>query len=179
MYEKSSTIHGAMQSRLRENSVEEVSKLIIRGSTAADVAILIDFMSEVDRLESFSGNSRQDEHINEEMIALLRSCVSFVAIDGSEIVGAVSILVRSLPNNQQENVSRAALVFLLAVSERWRRRRVGTRLLATALSWINDQEISDVTLTVRTANEGAIQLYKSFGFNPVALTMHKDVFHKN
>lgn len=148
-------------------------QLNIRRSTPSDIPVLIDFMRDIDRSESLLGNTRPGQFVTDETTALLETCVSFLAIIQSEFIGAISVLTRSQPGAESELHERYALIYLLAVQENWRNQGVGSRLLQHILSWIKDEKIGQVTLTVKTTNEGAMRLYRSFGFTPLALTMHR------
>jgi ribosomal-protein-alanine N-acetyltransferase len=55
----------------------------------------------------------------------------------------------------------------LAVSEPWRRRGVGRRLLETVLDAMAEAGIAEVFLEVRVSNQGARRLYARYGFDEV------------
>jgi ribosomal-protein-alanine N-acetyltransferase len=55
----------------------------------------------------------------------------------------------------------------LAVHPEYRRRKVATRLLATALQSMLDAGVRRVTLDVRAGNIAAQRLYRKFGFYTV------------
>jgi ribosomal protein S18 acetylase RimI-like enzyme len=147
-------------------------QLNIRRSDPSDFPVLHDFMREVDRIESLRGNRNPGQFITDQTTVLLESCESFLAIVQSEIIGAASVLVQSLPDAKGELNERLGHIYLIAVKENWRNQGIGGRLLQSALSWLKDEKISEITLTVKTANDGAVRFYRSYGFDPVALTMH-------
>ena len=79
----------------------------------------------------------------------------FVAVAGGHIVGSVAVADRR----------RSGLVDLgMQIAKPWRRRRIGTLLLERALAWAQDAGAHKVTLQVWPWNEGAIALYRRFGF---------------
>jgi ribosomal protein S18 acetylase RimI-like enzyme len=149
--------------------------LTIRQSHGPDMPVLIDFMRDVARMETLRGNLRMGDLINDQSITLLEKCVSFLAIIHAEIVGAASILLPVSHDVEDQPRARFALLFLIAVKEDWRNQGIGRRLMQTALSWCKDEQIDNITLTVKTANEGAIRFYRSFGFDSAALTMHRRI----
>jgi ribosomal-protein-alanine N-acetyltransferase len=57
----------------------------------------------------------------------------------------------------------------LAVSEGFRRRGVGSRLLTELLDIARPRRIELVTLEVRASNRAAINLYEKFGFGAIAM----------
>jgi len=150
-------------------------QLNILRSDPSDFQVLLDFMLEVDRIESLLENRSPGQLITEQTVALLESCESFLAIVQSEIIGTVSVLVQSLPDAKGQPDKKLGHIYLLAVKENWRNRGIGSRLLQSALSWLKDEKISEITLTVNTENDRAVRLYRAFGFDPVALTMHRRI----
>lgn len=55
-------------------------------------------------------------------------------------------------------------IMLIAVNSAWRRRGLGSRLLAELLAEGRERGCRLVTLEVRAGNHAAIALYRSFGF---------------
>ena len=82
-----------------------------------------------------------------------------VAEDEVGIVGYAGLLV----------VESDAHITTMAVDERARRQRLGTRLMMELISAAVDLGAGHITLEVRMSNEGAQHLYQRFGFSPVGL----------
>ena len=55
------------------------------------------------------------------------------------------------------------------VSEEYRNKGIGTKLLAHLVSLAISYRVVNITLEVRVSNQTAINLYKKFGFREVAL----------
>ncbi len=62
-----------------------------------------------------------------------------------------------------------AHITTFAVDPRWRRRRVGERLLLALLDLAVDRHAQEATLEVRLSNLAARRLYEKYGFRPVGL----------
>jgi [ribosomal protein S18]-alanine N-acetyltransferase len=62
-----------------------------------------------------------------------------------------------------------AHVTTFAVHPRWRRQRIGERLLLTLLDLARGRRAREATLEVRLSNVAARRLYEKFGFRPVGL----------
>jgi ribosomal-protein-alanine N-acetyltransferase len=92
----------------------------------------------------------------------------FVWTEGGRIVGNISI---GLANPQRG----FWLISNVAVYPEYRRRGLARQLLETALDWVRSQGGRKVFLQVRVDNEGARQLYRSFGFSSyhVAVEMRR------
>ncbi len=62
-----------------------------------------------------------------------------------------------------------AHITTFAVAPRWRRRRIGERLLLALLDLARDRHAREATLEVRLSNLAARRLYEKYGFRPVGL----------
>jgi ribosomal-protein-alanine N-acetyltransferase len=62
-----------------------------------------------------------------------------------------------------------AHITTFAVHPRWRRQRIGERLLMAFLDLAVDRHAREATLEVRLSNLGARRLYEKYGFRPVGL----------
>ncbi len=62
-----------------------------------------------------------------------------------------------------------AHVTTFAVHPRYRRRRIGERLLLSLLDLAVDRHAREATLEVRLSNLGARRLYEKYGFRPVGI----------
>ena len=82
----------------------------------------------------------------------------FVAVDGSEIVGRLS--VARDPHPASAHVADLGLM----VAAGYRRRGIGRQLLDRAVAWARDAGVRKLELHVFPWNGPAIRLYESFGF---------------
>lgn len=79
---------------------------------------------------------------------------TFVAVSGPEIVGSLHV-----------ELSRHGFGEIgMAVAREWRRRGVGSALLAAAIPWARERGLHKLSLGVFAHNAGAIALYRKFGF---------------
>jgi [ribosomal protein S18]-alanine N-acetyltransferase len=62
-----------------------------------------------------------------------------------------------------------AHITTFAVHPRWRRQRIGERLLLTLLDLARGRRAREATLEVRLSNLPARRLYEKYGFRPVGL----------
>lgn len=60
--------------------------------------------------------------------------------------------------------------FLVTAAER--RQGIGRALLTAAMQWLAAQQPADIIVEVLNGNDGALQLYKGFGFRSRTITMH-------
>jgi len=62
-----------------------------------------------------------------------------------------------------------AHITTFAVDPRWRRQRIGERLLLALLGLAKDRRAREATLEVRLSNLAARRLYEKYGFRPVGI----------
>lgn len=89
----------------------------------------------------------------------------FVWEEDGKIVGNITV-------NQTGASSRRWLISNLAVAKGYRGRGIGRSLLQTGLELVREFHGSSVSLQVRTDNEPAKRLYRSFGFQEIAGKTH-------
>jgi ribosomal-protein-alanine N-acetyltransferase len=65
-----------------------------------------------------------------------------------------------------------AHITTFAVDPRWRRQRIGERLLVAVLDVARQRRAREATLEVRLSNLPARRLYEKYGFKPVGLRPH-------
>lgn len=58
-------------------------------------------------------------------------------------------------------------ILMLAVDDRYRKKRIGSKMLNNALYELSKIQVNNVELEVRTQNKTAINFYKKNGFNIV------------
>jgi RimJ/RimL family protein N-acetyltransferase len=77
-----------------------------------------------------------------------------VAVAGGEIVGELVVI--------ESGFGFGEIGMMVAAD--WRRRGVGTALVAAAIEWARARGLHKLTLSVFPHNEAAIALYRKFGF---------------
>ncbi len=81
----------------------------------------------------------------------------FVAVEGNEVAGYIG----------SQSVLDEADMMNLAVSESFRRQKIGEKLVETLVDSLKERSVRSLTLEVRVSNEPAIRLYEKLGFQQV------------
>ena len=103
------------------------------------------------------------QHWSNSLIPVLgRFGCLFVAEDNGELVGFLAGRIRSLP--QYFGGDQVGFISEVFVQDSHRSHGIGRRLVAKAVSWFNDQNITRLELQVITRNEGARRLYRQLGW---------------
>ncbi len=130
------------------------------GDATALVALAVDVSAEPGRwlLTTEGWRSVADERRYLRGVRRSLDAAVFVADEDGTIVGRISVARDPHP----ASFHVADLGLMVAASHR--RRGVGRALLAHAVAWASDVRVSKLELHVFPWNEGAIELYESFGF---------------
>ncbi len=97
----------------------------------------------------------------------------FLAQDGEDVVGFLTIRVRQAPDEPYLQPVFEAIVDNLGVkTNRWR-QGIGHKLMEAAHQWAKKHGASRVQLTVWEFNAGAIALYESLGYETFSRKMWK------
>jgi ribosomal-protein-alanine N-acetyltransferase len=92
----------------------------------------------------------------------------YVAKNNNEVVGYIMCTLEEYPLVTGELTTGApemcGVVISVAVLEEWRRQKLGTLLLKTAITAMYRSGVRYVVLQVRKSNTPAQRLYKKFGF---------------
>jgi putative acetyltransferase len=83
---------------------------------------------------------------------------SLVATVGDRVVGHLGLVREDNPAN------RHVASIGMAVAADWRRRGVGSALIAEAIRWAKEMGVEKLALSVYPDNDAAISLYRKFGF---------------
>ena len=83
-----------------------------------------------------------------------RSLIAYVAEDNNECIGYCIATVDALVGE----------IDSLFVSERFRRRGLGEKLMFFALGWLEGQECDGIRVAIAEGNEHVLDFYKRFGF---------------
>jgi RimJ/RimL family protein N-acetyltransferase len=138
--------------------------IAIRPAEPADAADLVALASEVGRepgdylLTTDTWRSVADERRYLRAVRRHADAAVFVALDGDEIVGRLS--VARDPHPASAHVADIGLI----VAASHRRRGIGRLLLDTAVAWARGSGIRKLELHVFPWNDPAIRLYERFGF---------------
>lgn len=81
-----------------------------------------------------------------------------VAAAGNLVIGHLSV------SREEHPVTRHVASIGMAVAREWRRRGVGSALMAEALRWAREMGVEKLALSVYPDNEAARALYARFGF---------------
>ncbi len=82
----------------------------------------------------------------------------FVALAWGQVVGLITIERMTHP------VNRHVATLGMAIEASWRGQGLGSALMAHAMRWARQVGIEKITLEVYPDNDGAIALYRKFGF---------------
>ena len=116
-------------------------------------------LTAVQRIERASFTTPWPAQAYRQEIETNRVAQYLVAVMGDEIVayGGIWLMVDE------------AHITTFAVDPRYRRRRIGERLLLALLDLADDRGAREATLEVRLSNLPARRLYEKYGFRPVGL----------
>ena len=67
------------------------------------------------------------------------------------------------------NTDKAVVKFGIAVADRWKGRRLGSRLIRHAIDYCRDNGYGGILLSTRFENERAQRLYEKYGFERIGL----------
>jgi len=77
-----------------------------------------------------------------------------------EYVGAIICKLAMHPKG-----TRRGYIAMLAVDERWRRLKIGTRLVSRAIETMVEMGCDEVVLETEVTNQSALRLYENLGFS--------------
>ena len=81
----------------------------------------------------------------------------FVAMDGDRVIGYIG----------SQSVLGEADMMNVAVSEEFRGKGIGEKLVVSLIDGLKENDVYRLTLEVRVSNTPAIKLYEKLGFNPI------------
>ena len=98
-----------------------------------------------------------EEMLREEIGAPGRT---YLVVDGDEGLAAYGGLMV---------IDTEAHIMTIAVTEKGRRNRIGTRLMLALIDSALEAGAKHLTLELRVSNQAALRLYEKFGFAPVGI----------
>lgn len=133
----------------------------IRPARGRDARGILDLRREL-AAEGLIRTERVSDSVRDMRVQLARTwtreSASLVAVAGGRVVGHLGIAREPHP------VTAHVASLGMGVTSAWRRRGVGTALLAEAFRWAAWAGVEKLTLTVYPDNELARRLYERFGF---------------
>jgi RimJ/RimL family protein N-acetyltransferase len=138
--------------------------IVIRRAEPGDAGQLVELAESVGReegdwlLATEAWRSTADERRYLRAVRRHADAAVFVAVDGDEVVGRLSVARDPHPSSRHV----ADLGLFVAASHR--RRGIGRALLEQAVDWARDVGVRKLELHVFPWNEPAIGLYEAFGF---------------
>lgn len=137
----------------------------IREIEVEDYKELLDFMKKVKGETNFLLGypdemklSYEDEKEHIKKVKSSETSNHFVAIKGNKIIGCTSF-----NGNTARKMKHCGTIGISVLKEYWG-RGIATALLEKLISWAKEKGIKKINLDVFENNEGAIKLYKKFGF---------------
>jgi ribosomal protein S18 acetylase RimI-like enzyme len=97
----------------------------------------------------------------------------FVAIKDDEIVGYVGVIVREYP--PIFTVEKFGFIEDIAVTSKFRRQGIATRLLAAAEDWLQAREIKQIRVSIDVANQSSQGFFRCHGYLDETETLMKKV----
>src|SRR3954468_6055967 len=119
----------------------------------------LDDLPAVHAIEQASFTTPWPPHAYRSELETNRLATYIVARLGEEVVGYAGMWL----------MLDEAHITTFAVPPRWRRRRIGERMLLTLLDAAVSRRAREATLEVRLSNLAARRLYEKYGFRPVGL----------
>jgi GNAT superfamily N-acetyltransferase len=111
-------------------------------------------------LEGASGADRPLSPAQAEAYLAQESVVHWVAVAEGRVIGELLCHLLPMPHGDGAEV----LLYSIGVREGWRRRGVGSALVACMNDWMSEQRLR--TVWVLADNPGAQQFYRACGFGP-------------
>jgi RimJ/RimL family protein N-acetyltransferase len=147
---------------MRETHARAPGGIVVRPARPRDAASFLHLYRAVAAEGRFIRTERVTRTVGDYRRQFRRSWTPdqavLVAVADDEVVGQVSIA------REEHPVTRHVATFGMTVAAEWRGRGVGSALLEEALHWARAFRVEKVELTVYPNNEGAIALYRRFGF---------------
>ena len=157
-----------------------IDGLALRTALPRDRDSLIDLMQELNTHEAkISGDRLTDRAAAEASYATLVDRVSrlqgriVVAEMAGRIVGAFGLVVETDAAHVEARVRRYGAVTNLVVHPTWRRKGIGTTLLAEAERLSREMGLRRLVIAMLAGNAGAERAYKGLGFGEYAKVLVK------
>ena len=155
-------------------------EVIIRKAVTADVPYIVELWKELmdfhkERDSIFSRSATGHERFSEYLITNIhsdRSCV-FVAADGKDLVGYCMAKISKYPPVLEQQAYGE--IDSIAVTENYRRSRIGKRLLNEIREWYSEKGIHRVEARFSTYNKTTSEFWAEMGFKPYLETVFMEI----
>ncbi len=104
---------------------------------------------------------------------LFKENVYFLAEDEEKIVGFIGGKIERKSEFYKNR--RIGAIYDLFVEQKYRGRKIGTRLIKTFISWLKTKKIKIIEIDVSPKNRTAIKLYENLGFKESNIQMRKKI----
>ncbi len=124
--------------------------------------------------EDFSFNKPDDKIFKNLIKKAIYSKNSLILV--SEINNlVVGYLFLSIKKNPFYKLKKYGLIQAIVIENKYRNRKISTKLLNMALEWCKEKKLKRISLYVLTNNHHAIEVYKNWGFIPFSLDMKLNI----
>ena len=157
-----------------------MDKITIREAATADVPAIVELWKEAMDFHAARDPYMQrseDGHVSfaefvTEQISEESSLVA-VADTGGEIVAYCLARVNQRPPVVRDRI--LGHLSDLAVTERWRRRGIGRRMVAEVKDWFKSRKIRRMELRANVANEVSTRFWRKMGLEPFVNILYTDL----
>lgn len=101
------------------------------------------------------------------------NCAVFAALEGNKIIGMISVKTYyALPTHNSE---KRGYISNLFVEKEFRKKKVGSKLVEKAITWLKSQEAKTARGEIYCENIASIEFCKSLGFKEYSLKIFKEL----
>jgi ribosomal protein S18 acetylase RimI-like enzyme len=157
-----------------------VIEMIIREARPDDVEAMkelwkefIDYHKANDRF--FSRTPDGHERFGEFALDNIRSedWLVLVAVVNNQVVGHCMAAIHTYPPVYEN--TRYGYIQDIAVTEKYRRENIGSRLFEHAVGWFKNKKVSRIELDAASTNEVSQSFWRKTGFRDYMIRMAKDI----
>jgi GNAT superfamily N-acetyltransferase len=160
---------------IRKARLEDISYLIKLEKKLIDEGNEIIMNSYPQHIIDFSFNGPQ-QSMSKKLIKnaiYSRNGLVLVSEIDNIIVGYLLLTIRkNFPIFKLKKYGKLQTIF---IEEKYRNKKISTKLINRALEWCKEKGLSRVSLDVLPKNLHAIEVYQKWGFTPYSLEMRSDI----
>ena len=156
------------------------NEVIIRRAVAKDIPSILELWKELmdfhkERDPIFSRSATGHEQFTEYLMKNIQNedFYVFVADDDEDLIGYCMVKISTYPPVLEEQ--RYGEIENIAVSEKYRRSRVGERLLNEARKWYCEKGVHRVEAKVSKINKVSTGFWAKMGFTPYLETVFMEI----
>lgn len=149
----------------------------IRDASRADLPAIVAMAKEIvdrhHRLDPYYKAAAKYKNLENDLAEWLEDgdVKLLAATEGQRLVGYFRAAVEDAPSYVA--AKRIGVIYDIFVSEEFRRRGIGAKLLHEALNWFRSKKIKDIEVSVDARNREAVEFWKSDGFFEYKLRLRK------